>query len=88
MSDLTSVVNQIESGDPSAAELLLPLVYNELRNLAAKKLAREKPGHPLQATGLVHEAYLRLVSAERTSALAIAGAFFCRRGRSNAPHPD
>ena len=76
MSDFTSVVNQIESGDPSAAELLLPLVYNELRNLAAARLSREKPGHLLQATGLVHEAYLRLVSASEPQHWESRGHFF------------
>ena len=61
MSDVTRILSQIESGDPSAAEHLLPLVYDELRKLAAAKLAQEKPGQTLQATALVHEAYLRLV---------------------------
>jgi len=61
MSDVTQILGQIESGDPSAAEQLLPLVYHELRKLAAARLAQEKPGQTLQATALVHEAYLRLV---------------------------
>jgi len=61
MSDVTRILSQIESGDPSAAEQLLPLVYDELRKLAAAKLAQEKPGQTLQATALVHEAYLRLI---------------------------
>ena len=61
MSDVTRILSQIESGDPSAAEQLLPLVYEELRRLAAARLAHEKPGQTLQATALVHEAYLRLV---------------------------
>ena len=61
MSDVTRILSQIESGDPQAAQELLPLVYNELRKLAASKLAQEKPGQTLQATALVHEAYLRLV---------------------------
>ena len=61
MSDVTRILTQIESGDPAAAEQLLPLVYDELRKLAAAKLAHEKPGQTLQATALVHEAYLRLV---------------------------
>ena len=64
MSDVTQILSQIESGDPSAAEKLLPLVYDELRNLAAAKLAFEKPGQTLQATALVHEAYMRLVGSE------------------------
>jgi RNA polymerase sigma factor (TIGR02999 family) len=61
MSDVTRVLSQIEQGDPTAAEQLLPLVYNELRKLAAVRLAEEKPGQTLQATALVHEAYVRLV---------------------------
>jgi RNA polymerase sigma factor (TIGR02999 family) len=61
MSDVTRILSQIEQGDPQAAEQLLPLVYEELRRLAAAKLAQEKPGQTLQATALVHEAYLRLV---------------------------
>jgi RNA polymerase sigma factor (TIGR02999 family) len=61
MSDVTRILSQIEQGDPQAAEQLLPLVYNELRKLAAARLAQEKPGQTLQATALVHEAYLRLV---------------------------
>src|SRR5215204_7550736 len=63
MSDVTRILSQIESGDPSAAEQLLPLVYDELRRLAAAKLAHEKPGQTLQSTALVHEAYLRLVGS-------------------------
>lgn len=61
MSNVTQVLSQIEQGDPSAADQLLPLVYKELRKLAAARLAHEKPGQTLQATALVHEAYLRLV---------------------------
>jgi RNA polymerase sigma factor (sigma-70 family) len=61
MSDVTRILSQIEQRDPQAAEKLLPLVYDELRKLAAVKLAQEKPGQTLQATALVHEAYLRLV---------------------------
>ena len=61
MSDVTHILEKIESGDPAAAEQLLPLVYDELRKLAAARLAHEKPGQTLQATALVHEAYLRLV---------------------------
>jgi RNA polymerase sigma factor (TIGR02999 family) len=64
MSDITHILSQIDSGDPSAAEQLLPLVYEELRKLAAAKLAQEKPGQTLQATALVHEAYLRLVGSD------------------------
>src|SRR5882762_7647263 len=61
MSDVTRILSQIEHGNPQAAEKLLPLVYDELRKLAAVKLAQEKPGQTLQATALVHEAYVRLV---------------------------
>ncbi len=61
MSDVTRILLQIETGDPLAAEQLLPLVYDELRKLAAYKLAQEKPGQTLQATALVHEAYIRIV---------------------------
>jgi RNA polymerase sigma factor (TIGR02999 family) len=64
MSDVTHVLNDIEQGDPHAAGQLLPLVYDELRRLAAQKLAQEKPGQTLDATALVHEAYLRLVGSE------------------------
>jgi RNA polymerase sigma factor (TIGR02999 family) len=66
MSDVTRILSQIESGDPSAAEQLLPLVYEELRKLAAARLAQEKPGQTLQATALVHEAYLRLVGSDKS----------------------
>src|SRR4030095_9739812 len=65
MSDVTRILSQIEQGDPSAPEKLLPLVYDELRKLAAAKLAHEKPGQTLQATALVHEAYLKLVDSEK-----------------------
>jgi RNA polymerase sigma factor (TIGR02999 family) len=63
MSDVTRILSAIEQGDPSAAGQLLPLVYAELRKLAAQKLAHEKPGQTLEATALVHEAYLRLVAS-------------------------
>src|SRR5205807_2079406 len=63
MPDLTHILSAIEQGDPHAAAQLLPLVYDELRQLAAQKLAQEKPGQTLQATALVHEAYLRLVAS-------------------------
>jgi RNA polymerase sigma factor (TIGR02999 family) len=64
MSEVTRILSAIEQGDPHAAEQLLPLVYDELRRLAAQKLAQEKPGQTLQATALVHEAFLRLVGSE------------------------
>jgi RNA polymerase sigma factor (TIGR02999 family) len=63
MNDVTRILSAIEQGDAHAADQLLPLVYDELRRLAAQKLAQEKPGHTLQATALVHEAYLRLVAS-------------------------
>jgi RNA polymerase sigma factor (TIGR02999 family) len=65
MSEVTQILNAIEQGDPQAAEQLLPLVYAELRQLAAAQLAREKPGQTLDATALVHEAYLRLVGDQQ-----------------------
>jgi RNA polymerase sigma factor (TIGR02999 family) len=65
MSDVTRILSAIEQGDPSAAEQLLPLVYDELRKLAAAKMAQEPPGQTLQATALVHEAYIRLVDVEK-----------------------
>jgi RNA polymerase sigma factor (TIGR02999 family) len=68
MTEVTRIFSAIEQGDPHAAEQLLPLVYDELRRLAAQKLAHEKPGQTLQATALVHEAYLRLVASGDTSA--------------------
>jgi RNA polymerase sigma factor (TIGR02999 family) len=64
MSDVTRILSEIEAGDPQAAELLLPMVYEELRQLAAQKLAHERPGQTLEATALVHEAYLRLVGGD------------------------
>jgi RNA polymerase sigma factor (TIGR02999 family) len=76
MSDVTQILSQIESGDPAAAEQLLPLVYDELRKLAAAKLAQEKPGQTLQATALVHEAYLRLVDVAQAQHWDSRGHFF------------
>jgi RNA polymerase sigma factor (TIGR02999 family) len=76
MTDVTQILSQIESGDPSAAEQLLPLVYEELRKLAAAKLVQEKPGHTLQATSLVHEVYLRLVDVEKVQHWHSRGHFF------------
>jgi RNA polymerase sigma factor (TIGR02999 family) len=66
MTDVTRILSAIERGDPQAAAQLLPLVYDELRQLAAQRLAQEKPGQTLQATALVHEAYVRLVGGEQT----------------------
>jgi RNA polymerase sigma factor (TIGR02999 family) len=76
MTDVTRILSAIEQGDPHAAEQLLPLVYDELRKLAAQKLAQEKPGQTLQATALVHEAYLRLVGAETAQRWDSCGHFF------------
>jgi len=76
MSDVTRILSAIEQGDAQAAEQLLPLVYEELRKLAAVRLAQEKPGQTLQATGLVHEAYLRLVEGERATQWDSRGHFF------------
>ncbi len=66
MADVTQILNAIEQGDSQAAEQLLPLVYDELRKLAVQKLAHETPGQTLEATALVHEAYVRLVDGDRT----------------------
>jgi RNA polymerase sigma factor (TIGR02999 family) len=74
--DVTGILQAIEEGDPHAAEQLLPLVYDELRRLAAARLAREKPGQTLQPTALVHEAYLRLVDVEKPPTWNSRGHFF------------
>jgi RNA polymerase sigma factor (TIGR02999 family) len=76
MADVTQILQDIEQGDPHAAEQLLPLVYEELRKLAAARIADERPGQTLQATGLVHEAYLRLVDAEKAPRWESRGHFF------------
>jgi RNA polymerase sigma factor (TIGR02999 family) len=76
MCDVTRILGKIESGDPSAAEQLLPLVYEELRKLAAAKMAQEKPGQTLQATALVHEAYVRLVDTNEPQHWNSRGHFF------------
>jgi RNA polymerase sigma factor (TIGR02999 family) len=76
MTDVTRILSAIEQGDPQAAEQLLPLVYDELRKLAAERLAQEKPGQTLQATALVHEAYLRLVDVEGAQHWNSRGHFF------------
>jgi RNA polymerase sigma factor (TIGR02999 family) len=76
MSDVTRILGQIEDGDGQAAEKLLPLVYDELRKLAAAKMAQENPGQTLQATALVHEAYIRLVDAKKTRHWDSRGHFF------------
>jgi RNA polymerase sigma factor (TIGR02999 family) len=76
MTDVTRILNAIEQGDPAASDKLLPLVYEELRVLARQRLANEKPGQTLQATALVHEAYLRLVGKENNQSWDNRGHFF------------
>jgi RNA polymerase sigma factor (TIGR02999 family) len=76
MSDVTRILNAIEQGDPQASAHLLPLVYDELRQLAAQKMAQEAPGQTLQATALVHEAYVRLVGAKSEQSWDSRGHFF------------
>ena len=76
MSDVTQLLSAIEAGDPNAADQLLPLVYDELRKLAAAKMAQEKPGQTLQATALVHEAWLRLVGTDELKSWNNRGHFF------------
>ena len=76
MSAVTQILNAIEQGDPQAAEQLLPLVYDELRKLAAARLAQERPGQTLQATALVHEVYLRLVDTDKAQHWNSRGHFF------------
>src|SRR5437660_4499020 len=79
MSEVTHWLNAIDEGDPEAASQLLPLVYDELRQLAAQKLAHEKPGQTLDATALVHEAYLRLVANARGEATDAADGGWANR---------
>jgi RNA polymerase sigma factor (TIGR02999 family) len=76
MNEVTRILSDVAQGDPHAAEQLLPLVYQELRNLAAQKLAQEAPGQTLQATALVHEAYLRLVDVDKAPHWDSRGHFF------------
>jgi RNA polymerase sigma factor (TIGR02999 family) len=76
MSEVTRILSAIEQGDPGAAEQLLPLVYEELRKLAAQRLAQEKPGQTLQATALVHDAYIRLVDVQQADHWNSRGHFF------------
>src|SRR5262245_14571368 len=82
MSDVTQILSRIESGDPTASEQLLPLVYDELKRLAARRLAHEKPGQTLQATALVHEAYLRLVDVDNVQHWDSRGHFFAAAAES------
>jgi len=76
MNEVTTLLSAIDKGDPRAAEQLLPLVYQELRTLAAQRLAQEKPGQTLQATALVHEAYLRVVDVDKAPSWKSRGHFF------------
>src|SRR3970040_1373095 len=76
MSDVTRILSQIESGDPSEADQLLPLGYDELRQLATARLAQGKPGQTLQATSLVHDAYIRLVDVDKVQHWNSRGHFF------------
>ncbi len=82
MTETSNILNQIENGDPSAASQLLPLVYDELKRLAAYQMANERPGHTLQATALVHDAYLRLVGSENQQAWNSRGHFFAAAAES------
>lgn len=82
MDDVTRIPSDIEDGDPKAAEALLPLVYDELRRLAARQLARERPGQTLQPTALVHEAYLRLVDGREEALWENRGHFFAAASES------
>ena len=82
MSDVTRILTAIEGGDPAAADKLLPLVYDELRKLAAQRMAAEKPGQTLQPTALVHEAYLRLVDVQRPQQWQGRGHFFAAAGEA------
>src|SRR5438552_452259 len=80
MSEVTRILSAIEHGDPRASEQLLPLVYDELRKLAAQRLAQEKPGQTLEATALVHKAYLRLIDVDAVQHWDSRGHFFTAAG--------
>src|SRR5262245_19978042 len=82
MADVTQILVAVEAGDPSAADKLLPLVYDELRRLAERRMAGEKPGQTLQATALVHDAFLRLVDADRVQRWDSRGHFFAAAAES------
>ena len=84
--DVTSLLNKLAAGDQEAAVQLVPLVYEELRHLAARRLRHERPDHTLQATALVHEAYMKL-AAQRDAKMAKPGAVFRRGLASDAPNP-
>jgi RNA polymerase sigma factor (TIGR02999 family) len=85
MSEVTRILSAIEQGDAHATEQLLPLVYDELRRLAAEKLTQERPGQTLQATALVHEAYLRLVDREEVQRWDSRGHFFAAAAAEAMP---
>jgi RNA polymerase sigma factor (TIGR02999 family) len=85
MSEVTRILSAIEQGDPHAAEQLLPLVYGELRKLAAERMRQEAPGQTLQATALVHEAYLRLVDTEKVQRWNSRGHFFAAAAEARKP---
>ncbi len=87
MSDVTRILSAIEHGDPEAADRLLPFVYDELRKLAAQRIADEKPGQTLQATALVHEAYLRLVDRDQAQHWDSRGHFFVAAAESMRRNP-
>ena len=82
MTDVSRILNKLENGDPTAADQLLPLVYDELKRLAAHKMANERPGQTLQATALVHDAYLRLVGSNGSQAWNSRGHFFAAAAES------
>ncbi len=84
MTDITRILTAIEQGDPHASAELLPLVYEELKKLAAQRMAAEKPGQTLQATALVHEAYLRLVDVDKAQHWDSRGTLLCVRRGSHA----
>lgn len=93
MNEMTRILSAIEQGDPHATDQLLPLVYDELRQLAAQRLAQEKPGQTLEATALVHEAYMRLVGGRRyghirKAALGQPPSLLCRSRRGDATYFD
>ena len=85
MTEVTRILSAIEKGDPHAAEQLLPLVYDELRKLAAQKLAQEKPGQTLEATALVHEVYVRLVDVDKVQRWDSRGHFFAAAAEAMRP---
>ena len=87
MSEVTRILDAIEHGDAGAARRLLPLIYDELRKLAARRLARELPGQTLQATALVHDAFLRLVGDEPDKPWSGRGHFFAAAAEAMAPDP-